>query len=269
MKVPVTEQNLEPVSINGTRIKPKNAMHRKKLEALQVYVRSLLSSSVSSQIAKIILFGSVAKGDVRTDSDIDLMVIGFAKLENLRDASYDAILEVAGASGEGIEPLFENIDEWIEPQSYFTYLVTRFGKEVYSVPDEHIKIAEASDWLSLAREYLTFAEHSLAAEDWRAVADLAYNSAELCAKGLLLFKMDDLPGSHGGIIGKFGEYYTKTGPLSRETGKRLARALEIRSWARYRSKINITREMAEENMTLAKEMISHLAKILSEKPSDK
>lgn len=262
-----TRKSFAPVSINGTSIKPKNAIHRKKLEALQVYVRSLLASPLRPQIAKIILFGSVAKGEVRSDSDIDLMVIGFDQLDDLRDASYNAILEVAGTSNEGIEPLFERIDEWIEPQSYFTYRVTRFGKEVYTVPDEHIKQAEASDWLSLAKEYLASAEHSLSAEDWRAVADLAYNAAELCAKGLLLFKMDDLPGSHGGIIGKFGEYYTKEGPLSRELGKRLTRALEIRSWARYRPRINITREMAEENVTLSREMISHLETILKEKPS--
>ncbi|MDE3087971.1 MAG: nucleotidyltransferase domain-containing protein, partial [Chloroflexota bacterium] len=94
------------IPINGTRIKPKNAIHRKKLLALQAYVRNLLASPARPDIAKIILFGSVAKGEAHPESDVDVMVLGFDRLDLLRDASYDATLELGEYAGEGIEPLF-------------------------------------------------------------------------------------------------------------------------------------------------------------------
>lgn len=259
-----TRNSLAPISINGTRIKPKDAVHRRKLLALQAYVKNLLASPARPDIAKIILFGSVAKGEARRDSDVDVLVIGFDNLESLRSASYDATLELGGFAGEGIEPLFETIDELVAPEDYFRYEVTRFGKEIYSVSDEQIKRAEAHAWLNLARDYVSYAEHSLTAGDLRAVADLAYNGAELCAKALLLFKMDKMPGSHGGLLEKFGELLVKSGPFPRELGHRLNRGLQVRSGARYKPKETITREMAEENLTLAREMIVHLEKYLQE-----
>lgn len=250
--------------INGMSIKPKDAVHLRKLLALQAYVQALLSSPARSGIAKIILFGSVAKGDARKDSDVDVLVIGFDNLESLQDASYDATLELGDFAGEGIEPLFETIDEWVGLEDYFRYEVTRFGKEIYSVSDEQIKRAEAHAWLNLARDYVSYAEHSLTAGDLRAVADLAYNGAELCVKALLLFKLDKLPGSHGGFLEKFGELLVKSGPFPRELGRRLSRGLQVRSWARYKPKETITRDMAEEHLALAREMIVHLEKYLKE-----
>jgi uncharacterized protein (UPF0332 family)/predicted nucleotidyltransferase len=258
------QNSLAPVLINGTRIKPKDVVHRRKLQALQVYVKNLLASSARPDIAKIILFGSVAKGEARPESDIDVMVLGFDNLDALQDASYDATLELGDFAGEGIEPLFETIDEWFKPEDYFMYRVTRFGKEVYSVPEEIMKQEEAASWLELARDYLSYTEYCFAGEKWRAVADLGYNAAELCVKGLLLLKMDELPSSHGGLLSKFGEYYTRSGPFPRELGRRLSRGLQVRSWARYRRQVNITREMAEENLNLAKEMINHLDNALRE-----
>jgi len=252
------------IPINGTRIKPKNAVHRKKLLALQAYVRNLLASPARPDIAKIILFGSVAKGEARKDSDVDVLVIGFDNLESLRDASYDATLELGGFAGEGIEPLFETIDELVAPEDYFRYEVTRFGKEIYSVSDEQIRRAEAHAWLNLARDYVSYAEHSLAVGDSRAVADLAYNAAELCVKALLLFKLEKMPGTHGGFLEKFGEFFIKSGPFPRELGRRLNRGLQVRSWARYKPKETVTREMGEENLNLAREMISHLEEFLRE-----
>ncbi len=253
-----TETRLPPIHINGRTFQPRDEIHRRKLEALRVFVEHLLASPVRDRIAKIMLFGSVATGEARKDSDVDVMVFGFDDLDVLREAAYDAILELGDYSDEGIEALFETIDELIEPQSYFMYLVTNSGKEIFSVSTEQLKREEAADWLDLAQDYLIYAENSLAAEYHRAAADLAHNATELCAKGLLLFKMDNLPSTHGGLLGKFSEYYVKSGLLPRILGQRLSRSLEVRSWARYRRKVTITLEMAEENLALAKEMISDL-----------
>jgi uncharacterized protein (UPF0332 family) len=259
-----SRKRFAPVPINGTRLYPKNAIHRRKLLALKQYVSNLLASPARAQIAKIILFGSVAKGEARPESDIDVYVMGFDDLDALRDASYDAILDLPSDCHEGIEPLFDTIESLIFPEDYFTYRVTRYGKEIYTVPERQIKLEEAAGLLELARLYLASAEDLLQADRWRAVADLAYNAAELCVKGLLLFKMDDLPGSHGGVVKKFGELYARDNVLPRNLGKRLNQGLETRSLARYKPKAKITRETAEENVNLAREMINHLDTYLRE-----
>ena len=47
-----------------------------KYKALEDFTQRILASDVKDQIAKIILFGSVARGDARQDSDVDVLVFG-------------------------------------------------------------------------------------------------------------------------------------------------------------------------------------------------
>ena len=61
-----------------------------------------------------------------------------------------------------------------------------------------------------AEEYLDAARDSLRNGYPRLAVDAAYNSAELGVKAMLLFRLDDIPGSHGGVVGKFGELYVKS-----------------------------------------------------------
>ncbi|MBI4673506.1 MAG: HEPN domain-containing protein [Chloroflexi bacterium] len=255
---------LTPVRIDGHEIQPRDEIHRRKLEALRVFVERLLASPARDQIAKIILFGSVARGEAHAESDVDVMVYGFQDLDALRDATFDASLEMGEYSGEGIESLFETIEEWLAPQDYFNYTVRRFGQEVYSVPEENLKAEEAQGLLKLARLNLAMAEKHMNPDEWRGAADLSYNAAELCVKAFLLFQMELIPSSHGGLVEKFGEHYIKSGLLPRELGKQLHRALEIRSQARYKFRAVITEEMAQHNLTLAQALISRLETTLSQ-----
>lgn len=255
---------LAPVRIDGHELQPRDEIHRRKLEALRVFVERLLASPARDQIAKIILFGSVARGEAQADSDVDVMVYGFGDLKRLRDFAYDAHLDLGEYTGEGIEDLYDDISEWSEPHDYFTYSVRHFGKEIHTVSDTEIKRAEAIEFLELAQEYLGGAERALNASDVRLAADGAYNAAELCVKGLLLFKMDVIPGSHSGLVDKFGELYAKPGIVPRELGKRLHEGLKVRSWARYKRTVIITPEMAQNNLVLAREFIALLEHKLQE-----
>ena len=94
--------------------------------------------------------------------------------------------------------------------------------------------------------------------------DAAYNAAELCVKGLLLLRLDDIPGSHGGLVGKFGELYVQTGELPRELGRRLNKGLDARAAARYDYAAQITEEMARDVLQLARELIGHLRQMAGE-----
>ncbi len=84
-----------------------------------------------------------------------------------------------------------------------------------------MKTEESRGYLALAVHYLGVWERLFKDNEYRVSSDVAYNSAELAAKGLLLFKMDELPTSHRGIVNKFGELYVKSGEVDLELGRRL------------------------------------------------
>lgn len=65
--------------------------------------------------------------------------------------------------------------------------------------------------------------------------NLAYNGAELAVKGLLLFKLDELPTSHGGVVNK-----------------------EKRNRARYVFDMEIRKEDAKTTIHLAEELLNLL-----------
>lgn len=56
------------------------------------FVRRVLEK-YGDEIDEIILFGSVARGDAREDSDIDILVIGDVSLEKLVDTSFPILLK--------------------------------------------------------------------------------------------------------------------------------------------------------------------------------
>ncbi|RKY65117.1 MAG: hypothetical protein DRQ02_10600, partial [Candidatus Latescibacterota bacterium] len=69
--------------------------------------------------------------------------------------------------------------------SYLVWQVKKNGEEIYTMEEKEIRRAEAQGYLEIAAHYLDAAGRNMEAEDYRVAADLAYNAAELSAKGLL------------------------------------------------------------------------------------
>ena len=229
-----------------------------KYDALEKFMQTLLSSDVRNQIAKMILFGSVARGDARQDSDVDVLIFGFGDLRKLSRACANASMDTGIESGEYIQPLVYSVDELSSPQSYFLYMAERDGKEIYSMDEDDLRSREVKDYLILAQEYFEMAENSLTNNKYRVAADTAYNAAEACVRGLLLLKIPELPRSHDDLLTKFGELYIKDGPLPRKIGSDLNLMLERRSRARYDAHILIDKRDAQDAIELAETLMKTL-----------
>lgn len=71
-------------------------LNRNQKEAIARYLE-ILSQIYREQISKVILFGSVARGDFSPESDIDLLIVTANGEQNLKDeismACFDIILE--------------------------------------------------------------------------------------------------------------------------------------------------------------------------------
>ena len=60
--------------------------------AVEEFVRRVLER-YRDKIDSIILFGSVARGEAKADSDIDILVVGDVSLEELVEVSFPILLE--------------------------------------------------------------------------------------------------------------------------------------------------------------------------------
>ena len=72
------------------------------------------------------------------------------------------------------------------------------------------------------------AKDNLERGNLRIFLDAAYNAAELCAKALIIIAGGNITGSHGGIVSEFGRIYVMSGEISRDIGRKLSHALEMR-----------------------------------------
>ncbi len=222
----------------------------------------LLKGDEGDKIAKIILFGSYAKGTATPGSDIDILIITTDGKE-VEKALLDRTYEFMSQNGLPIEVVISSIHQLYPIQDYFLYNVMNYGVEVYSMEKEEIKKALVRDIASLAKEYLESAEEVLEKERIRLAIDAAYNAAELAAKALILLKQDDLPGSHGGVVSLFGRLYGKTRELDPELGRKLNKALKLRNEARYRPGVSFAKKEARETLELAAALIKALEQKIS------
>jgi len=233
-----------------------------KRKAIKTFISKLLATPIRDEISKIFLFGSVLRGDFRRDSDIDLLIIATGSLDKVRDACADAALETWILCRESIEPLVYCIDELRFPSSYFIYHVITRGEEVYRMDEFLQRIKEVQGYLSLSEAYLQSAQRNFSWGDYRIAVDIAYNSCELCAKAAILLKVDEIPGSHGGVVNRFGELYVRTGEVKKEIGRGLNRGLELRNKATYDSHAEITEKQAQNIIQLAEEMIKIVESVI-------
>jgi uncharacterized protein (UPF0332 family)/predicted nucleotidyltransferase len=243
---------------------PELNIQLKKQKALDFFVKELLKPETRKSIAKIVLFGSLLKGEPKEESDIDLLVITTDSSTEISNACADASFETAMATGESVEPLVRCVDDIRYPQSYFLYSVIGRGKEIYRMDGEELRRKEARNYLNLSSEYLDGARANSQRGYFRIAVDAAYNACELAIKGLLLLRLPDIPGSHGGIVNKFGELYVKAGDVPKEMGRGINLALEKRNNARYEPHVQISKDQAEEIIDLGEKLQGILEKKIVE-----
>ncbi len=235
-----------------------------KRRAARYFAERLLESPFGDQIVKVVLFGSVACGKALEASDVDVLLVATGDLERIRVLASDLQLEAYERYEEGIEYLIYPLERLRFPGSYFLQRVLRQGEELYAMSDQNIRRKEAENYWQLAEEYLEGAEEACKTKRWRLALDAAYNAAELCVKGLLLLEREELPTSHGGLVGEFGKLYVKPGKAPKTLGRRLNQSLELRNKARYELHADIDPAKTQSVLELAKEMVQLLANKLEE-----
>ena len=128
-----------------------------------------------------------------------------------------------------------------------------------------LKQKEIKKKFSLAKIYLSSAENSLRAGDFRLATDAAYNALELAMKAAILLEKDLFPKRHGGVAQLFSLLYIKKGFFDSSYGEKIGQALELRNRARYDEEAKITKTDAKENIKLAKKIANLFGKLKRER----
>ncbi len=235
----------------------KKRIEERKKNALKYFKERLLKSEAGDLIAKIVLFGSVARGEAGEESDIDVLVFALGDLRKVREACAEASLWTSIETGESVQPLVYSIDELRFP-SFFIYKSVREGEVVFEMEEEEMLRREAEGYLDLAETYFESFKMLKQANMYRVAVDVGYNAVELCIKALILLRAGEIPRTHGGIVKKFGEIYMKSGEIPSEIGRKLHLSFENRNKARYDSHARITVEDADDVENLIKFLIGFL-----------
>ena len=239
-------------------------LFEKKKKALDFFLTKLLKAETASNVAKIYLFGSFHKGEFDERSDIDILIVSFNGKEELDEFCLDLSFDISSHFAEFIETHIYDIYDWQFPPNYLVYRVKKGGREIYSVDEKEIKRREIEGFMELAQEYLNGSEHLIRNGFYRGAIDQAYNALELCLKGFLLFKMEDLPGRHSSVIEKFIEYYLKPEIFPRNLSKKIKHAFKKRNNARYNPSAYFNEKDAEGLISLTREMLENLQPTLTE-----
>jgi len=227
----------------------------RKERAAARFLEILLRTVPGRRLARAVLFGSVAEGDARPESDVDILLFGTGSLPDLSAAAADAAFEVALETGESVEPLVYCTDDLAYPSGFIAQAV-RYGKELYVMDEGQLRRDEAEVLLDLAREYRASAQHAADSGFFRMAVDAAYNSAELAVKALILLAEAARPTSYGGVVQTFGRLYVQEGRVPRELARRLGMGLELRNKARYDGHARIRGDDAQEVIQLADDLIA-------------
>jgi len=243
------------------------AGEEQKRSALTYFVEELLKKA-SGKIVKIYLFGSLAKGTAREESDVDLLIVTNGD-KTVEDLACEASFNTALAYSVSVEPFVMSIYEFnARKGGFFLREVEECGEVIYEMDKSEASLLEAQGYLDLAEEFLSYAKDALEQKALRPAIDEGYNAVELLVKALILLKGEHLASSHGGIVQQFGKLYS--GEIERNVGKELRKALVERNKARYDPKAEITEENARLIVRLGEKLVKEVEKrIFGENSGDK
>lgn len=191
--------------------------------------------------AKVILFGSRARGDFRPDSDWDFLVLTKEpESDDLSQKLTDAVLEnVELRFGAGISLTIHSFEEWENRrETPFYQQIKEDGIEIMDYSKEDLikyRFNRAEESLQAAR---VLAETNL----WNAVANRLYYACYYAAIGVFL-ELGFSPKPHAGVKTLFNREFAVSTTISMEQLKLYNQLFMYRQRGDYEDMIDLSQDM--------------------------
>lgn len=254
---------------------------RKERIALQAF-RDYLLEKYPDQVERIVLFGSKARGDSTSESDVDVLVVvggaGSDKSWEPLSLNWKSVAEYTSTLslkyGVGISLKFERMDnakKWSPLLDHIhaegVELWRRRGATFEPWPEggdaamtlskqEHVQAR-----MAIAREKLNAARHLIEKGFYNDTISKAYYAMFYASKAILLALGED-PHKHAGVVSMFGERIAKVGLSNPRYGTLLRDAKDLREDADYGDFFHATREQAENAIRNAEDFVNEAGIIL-------
>jgi uncharacterized protein (UPF0332 family) len=252
---------------------------RQERVALAAY-RDFLLEKFPNEIARVVLFGSKARGDAAPDADLDLLIVvsgadpsflpGGSRWSELGAGAYKVGLEYGVYISTIVRqldqvqkwtPLLDNvrkegIELWRRPGTERTSWLQGGQAGMASSKQEHIeaRMAVAKDKLRAARKLI---EESL----YNDAISRAYYAMFYASKVLLLALGED-PHKHEGVVSLYGERVVRLGLSDSHYGTILRKAKQLREDADYEDLFRATKEQVEDAIRNAEDFVNQAEKVL-------
>ena len=112
----------------------QNPLLTEKHHALEEFLRRLKEQAVWERIAKVVLYGSVLRGEAGEESDIDVLLVSTGDLREVEEVASDVAFSVLLDLGQRVEPMVYCPEDFYSSRSFLS-AVRKEGKEIYSRPD--------------------------------------------------------------------------------------------------------------------------------------
>ena len=245
-----------------------------------------LREALGGRLVRVVLFGSVARGDYEPDSDVDILVVVRGDAGEARETARDVAFRLMEESG--YSPWLEHIVMDVEGYNraaregrYFVNAVAREGVVLYDDgsnvledPSPGPSEAELEDHLTAALGSVKNAVRAIREEDaglvlggYRTAYLLAFDAVENVMRALVKSRgYRRLPRRHGGWQDLFARDFVRTGVVPLPLWERAKIVLERRPVVAYepaRPEARVSREEAVEAVKTALELlrlaVEHLA----------
>jgi len=267
---------------NAPRVLPfPQAKHlaRKERLALKAY-QDYLFEKLPDQIERIVLFGSKARGDSATESDLDVLVVVTGNegapesFESRRKELGDGAYDLDSKYGVYISPIVEPLDQ-VQKWTPLLEHIHQDGIELWRKPG-----TQETDWppqgevamamskqehiearVAMAQEKLRAAKKMLESDLYNDTISCAYYAMFYASKALLLALGED-PHKHEGVVSLYGERIAKVGMSDPKYGELLRQAKNLRIRADYEDFFHATRQQSEDAIKNAEDFVNQAQETL-------
>ena len=119
--------------IDDGHLLAKDEHHLRKLRVAAQFANGLLALPNGKHIARIVLYGSLARGEAEPDSDIDVLVFAAQQPAAVEQSAAQLAWELSLKEGEHIAPLVFPLNDFYHYTDFFFTASLREGKEVYAM----------------------------------------------------------------------------------------------------------------------------------------
>jgi len=248
------------------KTKTRGGLTRAEAQAIKDFRARLHQILRPDQIRALVLYGSKARGDARSGSDVDLLLVHRELSPEQKETVEDLTVDMYSGKPD-IHVLAYSSDEISKDLELGRPLFVNISKDGKLIEGDRIVVNETNkpqvsqEFVESAKKRMHAAQALIESGDYRDSISRSYY-AVLDAAAAALIAKGFTPKSHEGSIALFGAHFAKTGLVNKDFASLFNRMSKIRKEADYNRQATFDKSDADYWFKLAKEFVDTIETLL-------